>query len=569
MADIIIVGGGTAGTVLASRLHQRKPNLSILLIEAGPDVTGYPHIKAPAEAAFLHFSDLDWKYMTTPQKHLGGASRYNCAMKGLSGGTIINTGGWIRGDALDYDEWAREVEDERWSYNGLLPYFRRSEKHFDADADPNQHGFDGPIVTASVSSSGRRYPLRDTVLKIWSHLGLKRVSDANNGCPQGITDLVENWKDGKRQIASDAYPLHGINVLTNALVRRVIINDDKVAVGVELVSGEKFMVIPGGQIVVSAGTYRTPQVLQLSGIGDTAQLSKHGIMTIVDLPQVGANLHDHLMLFRYWKLREPEKGLALGSPLFDGPNFDKGGPVDWLVTAPIPTEPFKAALEKDDGDGQVPDDHALLTGPRSHLEMNLLYAVFGAEAQGLQIPMDGKSIMTYYMGCLPTSRGTITLSSDDPEVAPVIDPNYYATEADKHVMRVGFRMHSQLMLNTPEGKDLIIEEHLPPNMSGGLDASDEQIDERIKLGGSTVFHPGGTAAMGKVIDGSMKVYGVKNLRVVDASVVGFFLKRLTTKFLANSTPDPQTTCITLSSHCICNCRASRGYNDRGRFLRKS
>ncbi|KAF2501931.1 putative glucose dehydrogenase [Lophium mytilinum] len=518
MADIIIVGGGTAGVVLASRLHQMKPELSILLIEAGPDVTNHAHISNPAEAAFLHGSDLDWMYMTAPQKHLNGLPRYNCAIKGLSGGTIINTGGWIRGDALDYDEWARQVNDPRWSYNGLLPYFKRSEHHFDPNADPSQHGFDGPIHTASITASGRKFPLRDTVLKLWSHLGLKHVPDANSGHPQGIAELVENWRDGKRQTASSVYPLDGVTVLTDTLARRVLLNSDNVAEGVELVNGEKHMVKPNGQVIISAGAYRTPQLLLLSGIGDPTQLSEHGIETSVSLVEVGKNLHDHLMLFRYWKLRHPEKGLALGSPSFVGPNFEKGGPVDWLVTAPISTAPLKAAIEKDEG--PVSDEHALLKGPRSHLEMNLLYAAVAAETQGLQIPLDGNSIMTYYMGCLPTSRGSITLSSSDPAAPPVIDPNYYATETDKHVMREGFRMHTRLMLDTPEGKELVVEEHTPPELPIlGLDASDEQIDQRIKFGGSTVFHPGGTAAMGSVVDGSLKVKGVKNLRVVDASVI--------------------------------------------------
>ncbi|KAF2642484.1 FAD/NAD(P)-binding domain-containing protein [Massarina eburnea CBS 473.64] len=314
-SDIIIVGGGTSGVVLASRLYQRKPELSITLIEAGPDVAGHAYISDPAEAALLHFSDLDYKYMTVPQKHLNGAPRYNCAIKGLSGGTIINNGGWIRGDKLDYYEWAREVNDDRWSYDGLLLYFKQSEKHFDPNGDPEQHGFDGPIVTASVDSSGRKFPLRHTVLKMWSSgLGLQLIAHGNNGHPQGIIDLVENWKDGKRE--------------------------------------------------------------------------------------------------GHW------------------------------------------------------------------------------------------------------------IGSADPETPPVIDPNYFATEVDNHVMRESFRMQSRVMLDTNEGRDLVLGEYTPPGQAvGGLNATNEQIDERIKLGGSTTFHPGGTASMGKVVGTSLKVYGVKGLRVVDACVI--------------------------------------------------
>jgi hypothetical protein len=237
----------------------------------------------------------------------------------------------------------------------------------------------------------------------------------------------------------------------------------------------------------------------------------------VDLPLVGKNLHDHLMVFRYWKLRYPGQGLSLGSELF-GENYRKGGPVDWLVTAPIPTATLKAAIQKDEG--PVEDDHRLLVGPRSHLKMNLLYAVFGREQIGLQIPIDGKSIMTYFTGCLPTSHGSITLSSNDPAVCPIIYPSYYATETDRHFMREGFRMHSRLLLEMPKGRELVTGEHVSPGMEIlGSDAPDELIDERIRLGGMTVFHPAGTAAMGKVVNGLLNVYGVKNLRVVDASIV--------------------------------------------------
>ena len=244
--DYLIVGGGTAGCVLASRLLERQPSLSILIIEAGGDVTNHAHIYKPLEAAHLHFSDIDFKYFTVPKKHLDNNPRYMVGVKALSGAIAVNSGmmvscptyddtsdfdinanlsksgGWIRGDAQDYDDWAREVGDDRWSYSGQLPYFRRSEHHFDPKADPGQHGFEGPMYTSSVTTSGRQYPLRQTVLWAWKRLGLEQIEDANDGFPQGIAELVENRRNGLRQLTSEVYPLKGAHILAETMVKRIL-----------------------------------------------------------------------------------------------------------------------------------------------------------------------------------------------------------------------------------------------------------------------------------------------------------------------------------------------------------
>ncbi|KAF2026476.1 putative glucose dehydrogenase [Setomelanomma holmii] len=518
MADIIVVGGGLAGTVVASRLHQRLPDLDIVLIEAGPDPSDNPNVTNFADGAKLHFSELDSKFMTMPQEGLDGKSKYNCAAKALGGGTVINYGGWTRGDVQDYDEWARNVKDQRWSYNSLLPYFKRCETHHDPNADPEQHGFDGPVHTTSVTSSGREYPLRESVLKLWKTQGLEYKSDLNDGSPQSISDLVESWHDGKRQLTQSVYSLDGVIVRTSTTAQRIILDDNNTATGVELLNSGILHLKPGGQIILSAGAYRTPQLLMLSGIGDQAHLASHGIPVQVDLPGVGQNLHDHLVCYRYWKLRHPERDLALGFPLFSGENYDKGGPADFLVRTTIPSPELKDALEKDVGD-TVPDTHALLQD-RTHLEHGLLYAGFGAESLGLTIPAGGNCITSFFMSCLPTSRGSVMLSTPSAADAPIIDPNYRNSDIDAHVLRHAFRGHTSLFLDTPEGREIVEEEFTPPGYPVlGVDASDEQIDARIRFGAQSCFHPAGTTAMGSVVDGSLKVHGTEGLRVVDASVI--------------------------------------------------
>lgn len=379
------------------------------------------------------------------------------------------------------------------------------------------------MYTSSVTTSGRKYPLREVILQAWKRLGLNEVEDANNGFPQGVAELVENRRDGLRQLTSQVYPLKGVHVMTETMVKRTILTDGphgKVAVGVELADARQLYVKPGGEVLLCGGSYRSPQVLMLSGIGPKDELARHNIPQQVESPWVGRNFHDHQMVFRYWKLRHPEKGLAMGSPALTDPAFLKGNPADWLATLTVPANGLRAALAKDEGNPTVSDDHVLLKGPRSHLEMNVLYGVFGAEQIGLDVPLDGSAIMSYYMACLPSARGSISLASADPTAHPVIDPNYCGTEADRFVMREGWRVLSRLMFETPEGQELVADEIVPEGHKClPSTAADAEIDQRIKIGGVSCSHPGASCSMGKVVDAECRVRGVQGLRVVDASVI--------------------------------------------------
>jgi len=293
-------GGLIKGCALASRLQQDNPSLHVLVIEAGKDPTGNPDVSSIMGTFALGSSELNWNYVTTPQENNNNRTHVESAGKALGGGSVINYGGWTRGDFSDYDEWARVIGDDRWSYQGMLPYFQKSEHYYDSKADAKLHGFDGPIHVISVSASDpkRVYELRGPVRDAFVEIGVPR-NDLSNGSMAGISEYAENWRNGLRQASSVAYGLKGVQVLTETMVQRVLFskNDDgkQVASGVQLADGREMS--SRKEVIISAGAFRTPHVLMVSGIGPADHLAKHNIPIVVDAPMVGKNLFDHFAHF--------------------------------------------------------------------------------------------------------------------------------------------------------------------------------------------------------------------------------------------------------------------------------
>jgi choline dehydrogenase-like flavoprotein len=522
-ADYVIVGGGLAGCTLASRLQQSNPSLSIVLIEAGGSPLNHPLTSEPLACFATHHSDLDYAYTTVPQTHLGNRPCYAAAAKVLSGGSAINYGTWLRGPAIDFDRWATAVGDDGWSYEEMLKYFKRTEKYANNELEGEsweQHGDKGPLHVVSVSDSDpkRKYLLREPIRRAWAELGVQMVRDGNGGVPLGIAEMVENWRDGKRQCASDAFGLLGVKVLTNTMVQRIIIDEiagTKTATGVQLVGGH--IISAMHEVIVSCGTYRTPQVLMLSGIGSPQVLASHGIPLTVSNPEVGRNFHDHFALCIWWKLKNPELGLAIGTPLWQDSAYRKGLPADWVVYQHVPRELLEEALQID---GNIIDAGDLLHPQRCHTETLVPYAPAGAPIADVKLPFDGTHITTAILGMTPTSRGSISISSADPLADPVIDPNYYATEVDRVVLRYGIRQSLKLLQETSDGI-AFVEREVPPEGFPTLkaDSTDEEIDARVRRAANTFYHPAGSASMGKVVDSQLRLYGVAGLRIVDASVI--------------------------------------------------
>jgi choline dehydrogenase-like flavoprotein len=255
----------------------------------------------------------------------------------------------------------------------------------------------------------------------------------------------------------------------------------------------------------------------LSGIGPKEELSRHGITQIVDSPEVGRNFYDHMALCQWWKLRKPEIGAAIGTPLWTDPAFFMGKPCDWIVFSQAPKDELKAVLPA--AGISAESQEALLDPECCHSETLVVYVPTGRWT-GFTLPMDGTYISSCVLGIMPTSRGAITLASSDPKEPPVLDPNFYDSAADKLMLRNGIRQVTKVFLDTAEGRDMVENEVVPDGCKPfTLEATDEEIDARVRMLGGSFYHPAGSAAMGKVVDADLKVYGVKGLRIVDASVI--------------------------------------------------
>ncbi|KAJ4172591.1 hypothetical protein NW754_002793 [Fusarium falciforme] len=477
--DYIVVGAGLCGSVLVHELLEKDPDLKILVIEAGINANDRQDIVWP-NSTNGQGGDFDWSYASVPQTHLNGRSIPSNAGKGLGGGTLINGAAWVRGHSVDYDLWAKAVGDERWSYEGLLPYMKQTESFFTQDTEKSQHGFEGNMKVQSISSLNRTFPMRKPLIESWEELGIRPAPDFdhNRGNPMGIGEMQENRNHGRRQQSSLVFPIDKATVLTEALVQKVITQKSPkgqvVAQGVQLANGTQ---IRGKEVILSAGAYRTPQILMLSGLGPKEQLQKHGIKVQLDLPK-------------------PQYGLGLY--------------LDFVTTVDVPKDGLAKAIEKDTGKKPNPKTHPLLNQERAMATHTIQYA--GAS-------QDGSAVISMTVLVIDQSRGQISLSSSKIKHAPLINANFMGTEVDRYAMREAVKHDIELLTSnkTIVGREIISGELGDKPLTTA--STDEEIDARIRAGLTGIFHPMGTAAMGRVVDKDLKVLGVQNLRVVDASII--------------------------------------------------
>ena len=500
--DYIIVGAGSAGCVLANRLSADPAN-RILLIEAGgSDFNPWIHIPV-GYFKTMHHPATDWCYMTEPDKGIAGRRLQWPRGKVLGGSSSLNGLLYVRGQPEDYDHWAK-LGNKGWSFDEVLPYFKKSEDQ-ERGAD-EYHGVGGP---QKVSDLRLRRPIAEFFIKAATEVGIPYNDDYNGARQEGVGYFQQTAHKGFRWSTAKGFlrPVRkrtNLTILTKAQTTRVLFENDK-AVGIEYLQGSQrhqVRVHGGGEVILSTGAIGSPQILQLSGIGPKALLDKVGVPLLKDLPGVGQNLQDHLQIRLVFKTSQRTLNDEVN-------NIFKQGLVglQYILsrTGPLTLAASQVAVfTKSNPDVERPDIQ------------------FHMQPLSADKPGDGAHKFSAFTSSVcqlrPHSRGHVEIKSKDPLEHPAIYPNYLSDERDHQVAIDSIKV-ARRIAEAPALAPHIIDEYVP----GRQYQSDEELLEAARKHSQTIYHPAGTCKMGHddmaVVDDRLRVHGIENLRVVDASIM--------------------------------------------------
>ena len=505
--DYVIVGAGSAGSVLANRLTADGVT-SVCVLEAGPrDWHPYIHIPAGFIKTY-HDPRVNWLYSMEPSAWTGGRRILAPRGKTLGGSSSINGHIYNRGQPMDFDTWA-QLGNRGWGYADVLPYFRRMERRI-GDGDPTFRGRDGNLTVTDIDWS---HPLCDAFIEGAVEAGIPRNPDYNGRIQEGIAYAQRTIKNGRRMSAARAF-LHpamrrpNLRVVTHAHTTSLVL-EGKRAVGVRYLKGGRdgaaSEVRARREVILSAGSYNSPQLLLLSGIGPAAHLASLGIPVRHALAGVGENLRDHyaprlvVRVKNIDTINERVRGMRLVSEV-----------AKWVFTRKgvLSLSPTLVYCFWRSNPGVANSDLQLTFTPASYLE--------GVQGELEREP--GMTVAAWQQR--PESRGYVRLRSADPFDAPIIQPNYLDLESDRRVLLAGMRLARRLLKSRQLAPYYLREDFPGPEVE-----TDDEFLEAAKKRGTTTFHPSGTCRMGPasdpvaVVDDQLRVRGLEGLRVIDASIM--------------------------------------------------